>query len=458
MNQELRIKKNKTYETIIGLEIHVELATSSKMFCRCPVPTLTDQPNTKTCPVCLGLPGALPYANKQAVESCIKIALALGCRINKHSFFERKNYFYPDLAKGFQTSQYLHPFGEKGSLDIEIGGKVKTIGITRVHMEEDTGKLTHSKIDGDDVSLIDFNRSGVPLVEIVTEPDIRSGEEAKEFLVKLQRIIRYLDVSDADMEKGHMRLEPNISLRELKTQKPNTKNELPAYKVEVKNINSFKFVDKAIKYEQKRHEEMLSDGKTPIQETRGWNEFKNKTVSQRSKEEAHDYRYFPEPDIPPIEFTDEQIKKIGSEIPELPDEKTEKFTREYKIKKYDAQILSRDKLLADYFEEAVRAGKEFGIPSEKIAAYIINRKVNIEEILPATLIKQLVKLHTYIAVDEAKLEHVIKEILEKNPDAVEEYKAGKTQVVGFLIGMVRKEIPEANDTNQIRNKLTKMLE
>ena len=326
-----------TYETVVGMEIHVELSTVTKMFCRCPVPTLQDQPNTRTCPVCLGLPGALPFTNKKAIESCIQIGLALNCSINLESFFERKNYFYPDLAKGFQTSQFLHPFAEKGYLDIKLSNEIKRIGITRVHMEEDTGKLTHATLEGNEVSLIDFNRSSVPLVEIVTEPDIRSGEEAKIFLTELQKIIRYLGVSDADMEKGHMRLEPNISLR------PFGQTTLAKYKVEVKNINSFRFVDKAIQFEEKRHEELLKKGETPVQETRGWNEFKNKTVSQRSKEEAHDYRYFPEPDIPPISFTKEEIIKIKNQITELPETKVKRFVSDFGLTEYNAEILTRDK-------------------------------------------------------------------------------------------------------------------
>lgn len=440
------------YETVVGLEIHVELNTKSKMFCRCKVPTLSDKPNTNTCPVCLGLPGALPYTNKKAIESCVKIALALGCKINTESFFERKNYFYPDLAKGFQTSQYLHPFGEHGQLEIEVDGTRKNIGITRVHMEEDTGKLTHANVNGEEVSLIDFNRSGVPLVEIVTEPDIRSGEEAKAFLTKLQQIIRYLEVSDADMEKGHMRLEPNISLR------PKDQKELAKYKVEVKNINSFRFVEKAIKFEEARHKEILDKGEIPTQETRGWNEFKNKTVSQRSKEEAHDYRYFPEPDIPPVQFTDSDIVKIKSEIPELPDGKIERFIQEYGIKIYDAQILSREKNIANYFEQSISIGKGFNVEPQKIASFIINKKPKIEEVLPANLIKQIVEENTFEKVDDLLLESAIKKVFEQNQQAVKDYKSGKTQVIGFLMGMVKKNLPEAKDNEQIRKKLSEMLE
>lgn len=439
------------YETIVGLEIHVELSTKTKMFCRCAVPSLSDKPNTRTCPICLGLPGALPFPNKKAIESCIQIGLALNCSINLDSFFERKNYFYPDLAKGFQTSQYLHPFGEKGYLDIKVNGITKRIGITRVHMEEDTGKLTHETVDNKEVSLIDFNRSGVPLVEIVTEPDIRSGEEAKIFLSELQKIIRYLGVSDADMEKGHMRLEPNISLREI------GKTGLPNYKVEVKNINSFKFVDKAIQYEQKRHFELLEIGKTPAQETRGWNEFKNKTVSQRSKEEAHDYRYFPEPDIPPLSFKQEEIDKLKSQLPELPEEKNKRFVSEFELTEYNAEILTREKELSAYFEEAVMVGKEHNIDAKTIANWLINKKPNITTSLPAELVKTIFEESKIEAVDENKLTMTIKQVLESNPQAVTEYKAGKTQIIGFLIGQTRRTLPEARDTEQIRKKLEEMI-
>ncbi len=447
------------FETIVGLEIHVELSTNTKMFCGCANPTLQDKPNTRTCPVCLGLPGALPYPNLQAIEDCVKIGLALNCSVNKDSFFERKNYFYPDLAKGFQTSQYLHPFGEKGYLEIEVRGEKRKIGITRVHMEEDTGKLTHSTLqqaqgrqDEKEVSLIDFNRSGVPLVEIVTEPDIRSGEEAKIFLTELQKIIRYLRVSDADMEKGHMRLEPNISLRK------KGETTLPKYKVEVKNINSFKFVDKAIQFEQVRHQELLEKGETPIQETRGWNEFKNITVSQRSKEEAHDYRYFPEPDIPPITITEDQLEKISKEIPELPQKRTRRFVEELLLSHYNAEILTRDYDIADFFEEAVKIGRTHNVGAVAIANFIINRKVETQNIEPAQLIAEFIKQTSVYQLSDTKLIETIKIVLEENPDAVNAYKSGKVQILGFLIGQVRKAVPEANDTEQIRNKLAEMLQ
>lgn len=444
--------KPNSYETVVGLEIHVELSTNTKMFCGCANPTLQDKPNTRTCPVCLGLPGALPYPNLQAIEDCVKIGLALDCSINKDSFFERKNYFYPDLAKGFQTSQFLHPFGEKGYLEIEVNGEKRKIGITRVHMEEDTGKLTHSIVNGREISLIDFNRSGVPLVEIVTEPDIRSGEEAKAFLIELQKIIRYLRVSDADMEKGHMRLEPNISLR-----KPG-ETTLPKYKVEVKNINSFKFVDKAIQFEQKRHQELLEKNETPVQETRGWNEFKNITVSQRSKEEAHDYRYFPEPDIPPIILTDEQLKTIKQEIPELPQKKARRFVEELLLSHYNAEILTRDYEVADFFEESVKIGRNHNVGAVAIANFIINRKVETKSMEPAFLISEFIRQTSVYQLSEDKLSEVIEKVINENQEAASEYKSGKVQILGYLIGQVRKAVPEANDTEQIRNKLVKMLQ
>ena len=458
MNQSITNHQSQTtnYETVVGLEIHVELSTNTKMFCRCAVPTLSDKPNTRTCPVCLGLPGALPFTNQKAIESCVQIGLALNCAINQDSYFERKNYFYPDLAKGFQTSQFLLPFAEKGYLDIKVGNTTKRIGITRVHMEEDTGKLTHATLrqaQGErEVSLIDFNRSSVPLVEIVTEPDIRSGEEAKAFLIELQRIIRYLNVSDADMEKGHMRLEPNISLR------PRGQTTLAKYKVEVKNINSFKFVDHAIKFEEKRHAELLDKGETPVQETRGWNEFKNKTVSQRSKEEAHDYRYFPEPDIPPIVVTSDQLSVIRKGIPELPEAITKRFISEFDISEYNAEILTRDKGMADYFEQAVREGENAGVEAKAIASYIINKKPNLEGMDTTSLVKKIKDENTVESFDEEKLKTGIQKVMDQNKGIVDEYKSGKVQVLGFLIGAVRREIPTASDMDQIRKTLTKMLE
>ncbi len=432
------------YFPIIGLEVHVELKTNSKMFCSCSADYFGQKPNTHTCPVCLGLPGALPVPNKQAIEWCIMIAQALNSKINQFSKFDRKNYFYPDLDKGFQTSQYDLPFGERGWIMLKNGNK---IGITRVHMEEDTGKLIHEEIAGESVSLIDFNRSSVPLVEIVTEPDFHSAEDVIEYLKALQTTIRYLDVSNADMEKGNMRLEPNISLQ------IEGKTGLPNYKVEVKNINSFRFVDKSITFELKRQEEILNAGKTPVQETRGWNEFKNATVSQRIKEEANDYRYFPEPDIPPIIFTPEKIAQIKAKLPELQPAKQARFVSEYKLTDYDAEILTREKAMADYFEETAKLGHEYKVTPKQIANMIINSKINIETILPAEIVKKIVESNRVETVDEAELNKIIASVLSANPKAVEDYKAGKETVIMFLVGQVMRQIGKKVDAQMVKTAL-----
>ncbi|OGH19711.1 MAG: hypothetical protein A3D74_02600 [Candidatus Levybacteria bacterium RIFCSPHIGHO2_02_FULL_37_13] len=438
------------YKPVIGLEVHVELKTKSKMFCGCSADYFGKKPNTHTCPVCLGLPGALPVPNKKAIEWCVMIGLALNCNIPLFSKFDRKNYFYPDLPKGYQISQYDQPFCQKGFIELS---KEKKIGITRVHMEEDTGKLLHQG----DSTLIDFNRSGVPLVEIVTEPDFESAIEVVEYLKKLQQIVRYLGVSDADMEKGGMRLEPNISLRESNTTNTTNKQILPIYKVEVKNINSFRFVEKAIAYETERQKEILESGKTPIQETRGWDEVKNRTVSQRIKEESMDYRYFPEADIPPIRWVESQISNLKSQIPELPDAKSNRFKNELSLSIYDSDILTKDKETADYFEEAVKVGKAHDINPKQIANMLINKKINIKNVLPGHLIQSILTSTQTTAIDENELKKIVKEILEKNPKAVSDYKNGKIQVIGFLIGQVKQTFKQPLDTDQLKKAIEKFI-
>ena len=454
------MKKN-NYEPIIGLEVHVELKTNSKMFCGCSTDYFGKEPNTQVCPICLGLPGALPVPNKKAIEWCVMIGLALNCKIPLVSKFDRKNYFYPDLPKGYQISQYDEPFARNGSLKLKIDEE-KTIRIRRVHMEEDTAKLIHqfqtqnSKLKTQNYSLIDFNRSGVPLVEIVTEPDFENAEQAKEYLQKLQQIVRYLRVSDANMEKGEMRLEPNISLKPQTTNHKPQKDELPKYKVEVKNINSFSFVEKAIEYEIKRQEEILNEGKTPIQETRGWDEDKQKTVSQRVKDEAQDYRYFPEPDIPPIRFTQYQISNIKYQIGELPDVKLERFIKTYNLPAYDAEILTRDKKMSDFFEEAVKIGKKYKLSTKQIANHVINKKINPNTILAADVISWILEGIDFKIIEHDVLKETVNKVIEENQKAVEDYKKGKIQVIGFLIGKVKQKFPKG-DINQIKDALEKYL-
>lgn len=452
------------------MEVHCELKTDSKMFCACCNELGLDRvPNTNICPVCTGQPGALPAANEKAIEFVIRAGLALNCQIAKISKFDRKNYFYPDLPKGYQISQYDQPLCEKGFL--EANGK--KIGITRIHLEEDTGKLIHQK--GNDFSLVDFNRSGVPLMELVTEPDIEDAETAKKFCEELQLIFRYVGISDADMEKGQMRCEANISI--------SSDPEKMGTKVEIKNLNSFKVVEKAIEYEIKRQAELLDEGKVIVQETRGWDDGKMVTFSQREKESAHDYRYFPEPDLPPLEIGEGYVENLHSDLPELPAAKAKRFQEEYKLSEYDAQILTQDKDLADFFEKSVSEGSAVCNDQEKIAKltanYIISElKKYLSEDIKITDIKltpenfgelmymiQQGKINSSAAQevlmemiekgadpehiiseknlgqisDEDEIEDIVKETIEKNPDPVADFKKGKENALQFLLGQVMKE-------------------
>ena len=444
-----------TITPIIGLEAHVELKTKSKMFCGCSADHFHVDPNTHTCPVCLGLPGALPVPNKIAIEWCLKLGLALGCTVNKNSFFERKNYFYPDLAKGYQISQYQQPFTVKGILNLD-GHEIK---INRAHLEEDTGKSVH--VNG--VTLLDFNRSGVPLVEVVSEPDISSPEEAKKYLVKLQQIIRYLGISDADIEKGSMRCEPTVNL-DIDGQRTSL--------VEIKNIASLTGVLNAINYEINRQSQNpeFNGAKT----TRGWDADKNQTFLQREKEGSSDYRYFPEPDIPPFEFTDSQIEEIKASIPELPDQKVVKY-KSYGLSGYDANLIAQDSSFAMAYEKAVGQNPlpEFA----KLVANIFSgsiktllnetqTEIDIKKINPdhfqklfdkkselsSNSIKQLIidsyqtgqdplvtaqTQNLFQVSDTGKIEELAKKVLADNPKAVDDYKKNPNSI-GFLIGQLMK--------------------
>ena len=419
-----------SWESIIGLEIHIELKTKSKMFCRCSADYFGHQPNTHVCPICLGLPGALPVANKKAIEWTVLAGKALNCQIPLFSKFDRKNYFYPDLPKGYQISQYDLPLAINGELKFKIGNLKLKIRIKRVHLEEDTAKMIHTG----KATLLDFNRSGVPLMEIVTEPDIRSPQEAKKFLKKLQQVIRYLGISDCDLEKGSMRCEANVSVRR---RLPAVSDQaLPSYKVEIKNLNSFRFVKKALAYEIERQIKLFQQDEEPIQETRGWDEVKQVTRPQRIKEEAQDYRYFPEPDLPPIRWTQKELSVISRQLPELPDEKTARFQKKYHLSFYQAQILAQTQEKADYFEEAVKIGKKYQISPQKLANVIINKRVDFKKILPAELIKILVKKKRAPRISEEELEKLIDQVLAQHPQAVADYQKGKKEAVGFLLGQV----------------------
>jgi len=467
------------YKPTIGLEIHSELKTNSKMFCSCKNDPDEKRPNYNICPVCTAQPGSLPVANEEAIKQVIKAGLALNCKIATDSKFDRKNYFYPDLPKGYQISQYDQPLCEGGYLDVE-GRKIR---ITRIHLEEDTGSLAHP--EGADHSLVNLNRAGVPLMELVTEPDITSGKEARLFAEELQLIYKYLGVSDADMEKGQMRVEVNISVS--KTSKFGTK-------VEIKNLNSFKVVEKAVDFEIKRQTEVLEAGEKVVQETRGWHDKKEITFSQREKEEAHDYRYFPEPDLPAMHFDVEYINEIKATMPELPEQKRERFEKEYRLDKAQVEIFVVNKDLSQYFEKVASEfdewlkteniepkdrlyklvanylitdvkgllnGKEFSaqggpasgwkITPENFAEFVkmiykneISSKVAkmlIAEMFntggdPSNIVEE--KKWKQVS-DSGELEKIVKGVIEKNPKPVEDYKAGKQNSLQFLAGQVMKE-------------------
>lgn len=437
------------YKPVIGLEVHVELATRSKMFCTCSADHFAKIPNTLTCPTCLGLPGALPFANGEAVESAIKFGLAFNSKVAKVSKFDRKHYFYPDLPKAYQISQYDMPFCTKGYWTSKSDKKVD---ITRVHLEEDTAKLVHEKVEGKNVSLIDFNRSGVPLMEMVTEPDFNNVEDVIEFLKEIQNIVRYLGISNADMEKGSMRLEANISV------KKEEDNILPKYKVELKNINSFRFLEKALLAEIERQTEALEAGKKIIQETRGFDEEKGVTFSQRTKEEAKDYRYFPEPDLPPIQIDEKLLNKIKSEIPELPGPKAKRYKKDLELPDNYIDFIVGDKEVSDYFESAVKIAEDHNISSKEVAGVIVNQKLYKEYKEPAGLVKKLVEINKKDYSSAGDVKEAVKKVVKEQGKAVKEYQEGKGEVIGFLIGMTQKELKGKGDPNTIRKLLIEVLQ
>lgn len=456
------------YEPVIGLEVHVQLGTKTKIFCSCPV-EFGAAPNTNVCPVCLGLPGALPVLSRQAVELAISASLALHTKIKPFSRFARKNYFYPDLPKGYQISQYDQPLAEHGYLDIVTEAGKKRIGVTRVHMEDDAGKSIHDGFkDSDRYTYVDLNRSGTPLIEIVSEPDMRSSDEAYAYLTELKQVIQYIGVSDADMEKGQLRCDANVSVRLKGTEKFGTK-------VEVKNVNSFRFVKQAIEYEIERQVGIVDGGGTIEQESRLYDAASGVTVGMRSKEHAHDYRYFPEPDLVPLRVSEHWLHEVKARLAELPADRRDRFTSEYGLREYDAQVLSLTRATGDYFEIAAKAsgdgkttanwvvgdlmgllnaaGKE--IESSPISAAHLGELVALinkgelsgklaKEILPkmfetgdapsAIMEREGLKQIS----DSGALEKIADEVIAANPKQVEQYKAGKTTLIGFLVGQAMK--------------------
>ena len=424
------LDKNNNLVPIIGLEVHVELGTKTKMFCGCLADHFNKEPNTQVCPVCLGLPGALPVPNEQALLYAIKVGLALNCRVNNYSYFERKNYFYPDLPKGYQISQYKKPLCVNGFLEVADyeTGELFKVRVNRAHQEEDTAKLVHFP----EKTLIDFNRSGVPLLEIVTEPDFSSPDQVVSYLKELQLIIRSIGVSSADMEKGSMRLEANISLgASLKSGAARDRSNLPDYRVEIKNINSFRFVKKALDYEIDRQKELLASGQEVTQETRGYNEKTGQTFVQRGKEEAHDYHYFPEPDIPPLFFSQERVEEIKNSLPELPAQKRLRYQKDYDLDFKQSSVLTQNPLWGDFFSQLIAQKVE---PRE--AAKIVINRPEVTSSDPIRIAEQVRKKKNDLISDRDVLTRYIHDAIKDLPKVVQDYQAGKESALQALIGHV----------------------
>jgi len=434
------------YKLVLGLEVHMQPKVKHKMFCGCSAEIWKAEPNTHTCPVCLGLPGALPVVNYEAVEKTLLLGAALNCKLNTKSRFDRKHYFYPDLPKGYQISQYKEPLCGEGYLELDSG---KIAEIERIHLEEDAAKSFHEGTK----TLIDFNKGGMALMELVTKPIFTDVDDAVDFTKKLQQLLRHLGISEADMEKGQLRLEPNISLR---TKEMEEKNELPKYKVEVKNINSFRFMEKVVLYEIKRQRELLESGEVPAQENRGYDETTGKTVSQRSKEDAHDYRYFPDPDIPPMEFEQTFLDEIKANLPELPMDTRKRLTMQYGVKMDHAKTLidTYGYQMVEKFEALVQKS----LDANKVIILLLNRKdyqnLDIEEFVKKIDEEKSVVLE---GMEETLLAEIITKVLDSNLKAVEDYKKGKEASFQFLLGMIMKETKGKASPQMVKDMLASKL-
>ena len=478
------------YEAVIGLECHAQLLTKSKLFCSCST-KFGDPPNANTCPVCLGLPGALPVLNRVAVTMALKAAMALNCTVNPESQWARKNYFYPDLPKGYQISQYDRPLASHGFVEIKVDGKSKRVGVQRVHMEEDAGKSLHEGFsDSSRYTYLDFNRSGVPLIEIVTDPDIRSSAEAHEYLARLKQILEYLDVCDGNMEEGSLRCDANVSVRKAGAKKFGTRAEL-------KNINSFRFVQKAIDYEVNRQIEVIESGRRIVQETRLWNSVEERTVSMRSKEEAHDYRYFPDPDLPLLTVDSEWIETALRSIAELPEVRRERFIKEFALSEYDAGVLTTTRALADFFEEVTRLGghpktaanwimgdllrfyKDNNVDLKDLSNSPVSPKMlsgmialvekgtisgKIAKVVVEDMYKsgkdpqQIIEEKGLVQISNTdEIEQIVKKVIEENPKPVEQYRLGKTGNFGFFVGQVMKQTRGRANPQAVNEILKKRL-